>query len=147
MAILDSNIQTGKSWLNESIALFRAKPGKWMSLAAAYVGIFMMIPSLPGFQFFSIITILIWPVFMVVAICMYRNADKNITQNLGDIFASIKPKLQPLITLGGIILVYGVLIGLLLNSDIEGLTGMAKGMEAMTDEKAAMLISAILPLL
>lgn len=147
MAILDSSIQTGKSWLNESIALFKVKPGKWMSLAAVYVAIFMMIPSLPGFQFFSIITVLIWPIFMVVAIAMYRNADKNSTQNLSEIFENIKPKIQPLMALGGIMLLYGLLIGLLLNSDIEGLSGMAKGMEAMTDAKAAMLISAILPFL
>jgi hypothetical protein len=147
MAILDSSIQTGKSWLNESIALFKVKPSKWMSLAAVYVAVFMMIPSLPGFQFFSIITVLIWPIFMVIAIVMYRNVDKDIAQNLSEIFESIKPKIQPLVALGSIVLLYGVLIGLLLNTDIEVLTGMAQDMEVMTDAKAAMLISAILPFL
>ncbi|MDZ4142619.1 MAG: BPSS1780 family membrane protein [Methylotenera sp.] len=147
MAILDSNIQTGRSWMKESVALFKATPGKWMLLAAVYVAVFMMMPSLPGFQFFSLFTILIWPIFMVIAIAMYRNADNNVTQSLSEIIDGIKPKIKSLMVLGGLVLLYGVLISLLLNSDIEGLTGMAKGMEEMTDAQAVALISDILPFL
>lgn len=147
MAILDSNIQTGRSWMNESVALFKATPGKWMLLAAVYVAVFMMMPSLPGFQFFSLITILIWPIFMVIAIAMYRNADHNVTQSVSEIIDSIKPKMKALIVLGSLVLLYGVLISWLLNSDIDGLTGMAKGLDKMTDAQAAALISKILPFL
>jgi hypothetical protein len=147
MAIFDSSIQTGKSWVTESISLFKVAPSKWISLAAVYVAIFMMMPSLPGFQLFSLITILIWPIFMAIAIAMYRNADINLSQNINTIFESIKPKIKLLIVLGGIMLLYGALISLLLNSDIESLMDMAKGMETMRDTQALAFLSKILPFL
>jgi len=140
MAILNSNLQTGKSWMTESIALFKAAPSRWMLLATIYVTIFMMMPSLPGFQVFSIITILIWPIFMVIAIAMYKNADTHVTQNFNSIFDSIKPKMQSLLILGGIVLLYGVLISLLLNSDIESLMGLSKSIENMTETQAVAIL-------
>lgn len=147
MAILETSAKTGKSWISESIALFKLAPNKWILLASAYVAIFMMIPSLPGFQLFSLITILIWPIFMVIPITMYRNADNNITQSLSEIIEMIKPKMRPLIMLGGIFLLYGLLVSLLLNSDIDGLVGMTKGIETMTDTQAEALFQMMLPLL
>ena len=147
MAILETNAQTGKSWISESVALFKAAPSKWMLLASVYVAVFMMIPSLPGFQLFSLVTILIWPIFMVIAIAMYRNADNNITQNLSEIINMIKPKLKLLIILGGIFLLYGMLISLLLNSDVEGLMGMTKSMDKMTDSQAVAILEKMLPFL
>lgn len=147
MAILETSAKTGKSWISESIALFKTSPNKWILLASAYVAVFMMIPSLPGFQLFSLITILIWPVFMVIAIAMYRNADNVITQNLSDIINMIKPKMKPLIILGGIFLLYGMLVSLLLNSDIDGLIGVTKSIDRMTDAQVAALFQMLLPLL
>lgn len=147
MAILETSAKTGKSWISESIALFKLAPNKWILLASAYVAIFMMIPSLPGFQLFSLITILIWPVFMVIAITMYRNADNNIQQSLSEIIGIIKPKIRPLIALGGIFLLYGVLVSLLLNSDIDGLVGMTKSVDHMTDTQAEAILQMMLPLL
>ncbi len=147
MAILETSAKTGKSWISESLALYKSAPNKWILLASAYVAVFMMIPSLPGFQLFSLITILIWPIFMVIAITMYRNADNNVTQTLSEIIAMIKPKMRPLIALGGIFLLYGVLVSLLLNSDIDGLVGMTKSVDRMTDTQAEALFQMMLPLL
>ena len=50
MAILESRTQTGLSWVKESVALFKTAPRKWLLLALAYVGFFMMLPSVPGLQ-------------------------------------------------------------------------------------------------
>jgi hypothetical protein len=147
MAILETSAKTGKSWISESLALYKSAPNKWILLASAYVAVFMMIPSLPGFQLFSLITILIWPIFMVIAITMYRNADNNVTQTLSEVIAMIKPKMRPLIALGGIFLLYGVLVSLLLNSDIDGLVGMTKSVDRMTDTQAEALFQMMLPLL
>lgn len=147
MAILETSAKTGKSWISESIALYKSAPNKWILLASAYVAVFMMIPSLPGFQLFSLITILIWPMFMVVAITMYRNADNNVTQTLSEIITTIKPKIRSLIALGGIFLLYGMLVSLLLNSDIDGLIGMTKSVDRMTDTQAEALFQMMLPLL
>lgn len=147
MAIFETSTKTGRSWISESLALFKATPSKWMLLAAVYVGVFMMIPSIPGFQLFSLITILIWPMFMVIAITMYRNADNNISQNLSEIINMIKPKVKSLIFLGGIFLLYGMLVSLVLNSDVEGLVGMTKSIDKMTDSQAIALLQKILPFL
>lgn len=84
---------------------------------------------------------------MVIAIAMYRNADNVITQNLSDIINMIKPKMKPLIILGGIFLLYGMLVSLLLNSDIDGLIGVTKSIDRMTDAQVAALFQMLLPLL
>jgi len=147
MAIFETSSKTGRSWISESIALFKATPSKWMLLASVYVAVFMMIPSLPGFQLFSLITILIWPMFMVIAIAMYRNADNSISQRLSEIINMIKPKMKPLILLGGIFLLYGMLVSLVLNSDVEGLVGMTKSIDKMTDSQAIALLQKFLPFL
>ena len=64
MAILESRTQTGLSWVKESLALFKTSPRKWLLLALAYVGFFMMLPSVPGLQFLAFVSILLWPVFL-----------------------------------------------------------------------------------
>lgn len=147
MAIFETSTKTGRSWISESLALFKATPSKWMLLASVYVAVFMMIPSIPGFQLFSLITILIWPMFMVIAIAMYRNANNNISQSLSEIINMIKPKAKPLILLGGIFLLYGMLVSLVLNSDVEGLVGMTKSIDKMTDSQAIALLQKFLPFL
>lgn len=147
MAILNSSVETGKSWMTESLALFKAEPSKWMMLASAYVTIFMMLPQLLDSQIFSMMTILIWPFFMVIAIALYKNVDKKIPQTLSDVFDSVKPKLQALLALGGVMLLYGVLVGFLLNSDLERLVNLSKNVEGMTNNQVMMLLNAALPFL
>ena len=85
MAIQESSTKTGVSWVKESVELFKTAPRKWLSLALAYVGLFMMLPSIPGLQLFAFASILIWPVFLAIAIMMYRNADIKKEQNFSEI--------------------------------------------------------------
>ena len=91
MAILHSRTQTGISWVKESVALFKTAPRKWLSVALVYVGLFMMLPSIPGLQFFAFISILIWPVFLAIAIALYRNAEMKKQQNVNEIITQIQP--------------------------------------------------------
>ena len=100
MAILESRTKTGMSWVKESIDLFKTAPRKWLLLALAYVGIFMMLPSIPGLQFFAFISVLIWPVFLAIAMMMYRNADMKKQQNLRDVILHIQPRISQLMALG-----------------------------------------------
>ena len=100
MAILQSRTQTGISWVKESIALFKLSPRKWLMLALAYVGLFMILPTQPGFQFFAFISILLWPVFIAVAMRMFRNAELNKTENLTTILQGLQPKMAVLMLLG-----------------------------------------------
>ncbi|MEO1946574.1 MAG: hypothetical protein ABGW96_03320, partial [Methylophilaceae bacterium] len=62
MAISELRTRTGLSWVRESIVLFKQTPRQWLLLALSYLGIFVFLPSFPGLQLFSFVTILIWPV-------------------------------------------------------------------------------------
>lgn len=146
MAILESRTKTGMSWVKESIALFKTAPRKWLLLALAYVGVFMMLPSIPGLQFFGFISVLIWPVFLAMAIALYRNADMKKQQNLSEIFAHIQPKMSALIALGGACLLYAALISFFLNNDIQALLELAQNKETMTESQMMMFVQKMLPL-
>ncbi len=145
MAILESRTKTGISWVKESIDLFKTAPRKWLLLALAYVGVFMMLPSIPGLQFFAFISVLIWPVFLAIAIMMYRNADMKKQQNLGEIFKQIQPKMSQLMALGAACLLYAVLVSFVLNSDIEGLVALTQNKTEMTEPQVLALMQKMVP--
>lgn len=145
MAILESRTKTGMSWVKESIALFKTAPRKWLLVALAYVGVFMMLPSVPGLQFFAFISVLIWPVFLAIAIMMYRNADMKKQQNLSEIFSLIQPKISQLMALGAACLLYAVLVSFFLNNDIQALVELAQNKENMTESQMAALLQKMLP--
>lgn len=147
MAILQSRTQTGISWVKESLALFKLSPRKWLMLALAYVGLFMILPAQPGFQFFAFISILLWPVFIAVAMRMFRNAELNKTENLTTILQGLQPKMAVLMLLGVLCLLYGAAVSFILNADIQGLAVFAQGSAVMTESKMALLIQKMLPLL
>ncbi|MGB7814886.1 MAG: BPSS1780 family membrane protein [Methylotenera sp.] len=147
MAIHESRTKTGVSWVTESVALFKTAPRKWLLLALAYVGLFMMIPSIPGLQFFAFISILIWPIFLAVAIALYRNADIKKQQNLSEVISMVKPKLSQLMALGGACLLYGVLVSFILNSDIQGLAALTQANTDMSESHMMIFLQKMFPLL
>jgi hypothetical protein len=147
MAILQSRTQTGISWVKESVALFNTAPRKWLSVALVYVGLFMMLPSVPGLQFFALISILIWPVFLAIALAIYRNAEMKKQQTVGEIITQIQPKISQLVALGGACLLYAVLVSFVLNSDLQGLEVLMGNKEKMTESQMMALLQKIFPLL
>ena len=147
MAILQSRTQTGISWVKESVALFKTAPRKWFMLALAYVGLFMMLPSVPGLQFFAFISILIWPVFIVVAIALYRNTEMKKQQTIAEIITQIQPKIQSLIALGLTCLLYAAVVSFVLNSDLQGLESLLGNKEKMTESQMAAFLQKAFPLL
>jgi hypothetical protein len=147
MAIHESRTRTGISWVTESIALFKTAPRKWLMLALAYVGLFMMLPSIPGLQFFAFISVLIWPVFLAIAIALYRNADMKKQQNLSEIINNVQPKMTQLIGLGCSCLLYAAMVSFLLNSDIEGLVALTQNKAEMTESQVLALMQKMVPFL
>jgi hypothetical protein len=147
MAILESRTKTGFSWVTESVALFKSAPRKWLLLGLAYVGLFMMLPSIPGLQFLSFISILIWPVFLAIAIMMYRNADIKKQQNLSEMMQNIQPKMTQLMALGAACLLYAVLVSFVLNSDIEGLVALTQNKAEMTESQMMAIMQKMFPFL
>jgi hypothetical protein len=147
MAILQSRTQTGISWVKESVALFKTAPRKWLFVALVYVGLFMMLPSIPGLQFFAFISILIWPVFLAIATALYRDADMKKQQTVGDIITNIQPKISQLVALGGVCLLYAVLVSFVLNSDMQGLEALVGNKEKMTESQMMAFLQKMFPLL
>ncbi len=147
MAILESRTKTGFSWVTESVALFKSAPRKWLLLGLAYVGLFMMLPSIPGLQFLSFISILIWPVFLAIAIMMYRNADIKKQQNLSEMMQNIQPKMTQLMALGAACLLYAVLVSFVLNSDIESLVALTQNKAEMTESQMMAIMQKMFPFL
>ena len=147
MAILESRTQTGISWIKESIALFKTAPRKWLMLALVYVGLFMMLPSIPVLQFFAFVSILMWPVFLALAIALYRNADMKKQQSLSETMQTIKPKMLQLMALGGACLLYAVLMSFVLNSDLQGLAAMAQNKDKMTESQMMAFMQKVLPVM
>ncbi len=145
MAIQESSTKTGISWVKESVDLFKTAPRKWLSLALAYVGLFMMLPSIPGLQLFAFVSILIWPVFLAMAIMMYRNADIKKAQNFSEIINTIQPKLTQLIALGGACLLYAALVSFVLNSDIQGLAELTQNKTNMTESQMIVFLQKVFP--
>ena len=145
MAIQESSTKTGISWVKESVDLFKTAPRKWLSLALAYVGLFMMLPSIPVLQFFAFVSILIWPVFLAMAIMMYRNADIKKEQSLSEIINIIQPKLPQLIALGGACLLYAALVSFVLNSDIQGLAVLTQNKANMTESQMIVFLQKAFP--
>jgi len=147
MAILESRTKTGTSWAKESLALFKLSPKKWLLLALVYVSLFMMLPSLPGFQVLAIVTVLIWPVFITLAMRMYKNAEYNNTENISDLIAVVQPKITTLMLLGLACLFYGVVVNYFLSADIQRLAIFTQANAEMSESQLASLLQKMMPFL
>jgi len=146
MAILASRTKTGISWVGESIALFKQAPRKWLLLALTYLGVFVFIPSFPGMQIFAFITILIWPVFIAIAIRMYRNNEFQKEENLSAIMQLIQPKMTKLVMLGFVNLAYFIVVSLLLSSDMQVLTDIMNEQKQMTEQEVMQAMQTMIPI-
>jgi len=119
MAILESRIKTGASWVGESLDLFKQAPRQALLLALSYFGIFLFIPSMPGLQVFAFITILMWPAFIVVAMRFYRNVALKKEENLAATKLLIQPKVKDLLALGLVSLFYFLIVSMLLSDELQ----------------------------
>lgn len=147
MAILDSRTKTGISWISESIDLFKQSPRKWLLLALCYLGIFVLIPSMPGLQIFAFITILIWPVFIVIAIRLYRNAEINKGENISTILQLIQPKIKQLLLLGLVCLLYFMVVSIILSADVKALAEIIDKQTQLTEEEMSLAVKTMIPIL
>jgi hypothetical protein len=107
-------------WNKESFMLFKKTPNQSLILSLAYLFIFMLLPSMPMIQIFSIASILIWPIFLVFAVNFYKAHDKNKEENFLAVYEKIKPRLATLLMLGLICLIYAGMVTMVLNSEMQG---------------------------
>lgn len=142
MAILQSRTQTGLNWVKESLALFMQSPRKLTMLAMAYITFFVMLPSALSSLYFVVLTILIFPAFIVLAMLIYKNIDNQSNQKLAEILVKIQLKVPQLMLLGLVSLVYGIVMSYLLSSDMQWLAKMSQVVQTKTpiSEKQASLL-------
>lgn len=145
MAILASRTKTGMSWISESIALFKQSPRKWLMLALVYLGIFVLMPSIPGLQIFAFVTILVWPIFIVVAMRLFRNAELQKVEALSTIMQLIQPKIRTLLMLGLASLLYFVIVNLILSTDMQALAAILEKQNQLSEQELAAAMQTILP--
>ncbi len=146
MAILTSRTKTGISWVGESLALLKQAPRKWLLLALVYLGVFVFIPSFPGLQIFAFVTILIWPIFIAIAIRMYRNAEYQKEENMPAIMQLIQPKLRRLVTLGFVNLLYFIIVSIILSSDMQVLTEIMNEQKQMSEQEVVLAMQTMMPI-
>lgn len=147
MAILESRTKTGISWISESIALLKQAPRKSLLIALSYLAIFVFIPSIPGLQLFALLTILIWPVFIAIAIRMFRNQEVNKIENISAIMQLIQPKMKNLLLLGLLTLVYFIGVSLLFSSDAQVLADILNRQTQMSEQEMATAMQTMMPIL
>ncbi len=147
MAILESRTKTGISWVSESIALFKQAPRRWMLLALSYVGIFILIPSFPGLQIFAFLTIIIWPIFIAVAMRMYRNTEFNKTENLSTILQSLQSNIKKLMMLGFFSLAYFIVVSIIMSADVQALADILDKKAQMNEQEMMLAMQTMTPIL
>ncbi|CAG0949243.1 hypothetical protein MTYP_00083 [Methylophilaceae bacterium] len=117
-----NQFKAGLDWFYRSIMLFRQNPPKWLLVALLYVVLFVILPSIPGMPvLLSLLVILFWPCLLALFIGMYREADLGRETEFGQLVEQIKPNIVRLITLGGVFLAYGILMGVFVRGDAEAL--------------------------
>jgi hypothetical protein len=106
-------------WNKESFLLFKKTPNQSLMLSLTYLFIFMLLPSVPMVQVFSIASILIWPIFLVFAVNFYKIHDKNKNETFLAVYEKIKPRLLTLLALGLICLTYAGVVTMILNAEMQ----------------------------
>ncbi len=146
MAILQSRTRTGISWIAESVALFKQAPRKLMMLALVYLGLFVLLPSMPGLQLLAFVTILFWPAFIAIAMRLYRNVEVQKTENLQAVMQLVQPKLKVLVSLGLVNLLYFVLVSIVLSSDMQVLSNILERQHELNEQELTAAIQTMMPI-
>ncbi|MFM9913355.1 MAG: BPSS1780 family membrane protein [Methylophilaceae bacterium] len=117
-----SKFKIGYNWATTSFSLLKKQPQKWALVALAYVLLFIVLPGFPGFPtLVKLAFILSWPISLALIIGLFREADYGGNATLSDIINNIKPQMSKLLTLGGLCLLYGVLVSMVTKGDAAAL--------------------------
>ncbi len=147
MAILASRTRTGISWIVESVALFKQSPRRWLLLALSYLGLFVLMPSMPGMQIFAFATILTWPVFIAIAMRLYRNVEVKKEESLQAVIQHVQPKAKTLILLGLVNLLYFILVSLILSADMQVLSNILARQHELDEQEMTAAVQTMIPIL
>jgi hypothetical protein len=99
----------GVDWWSEAWALFVKAAGMWIVLAILLIIIFTVIGIIPILG--GLAMALLFPVFMASWVLTARKVEQGGAIELGDLFSAFRgDKVQPLLIIGALLLVFGVAI-------------------------------------
>ncbi len=99
----------GVDWWSEAGALFVKEAGMWIVLAILMIIIFAVIGIIPILG--GLAGALLFPVFMASWVITARKVEQGGAIELGDLFSAFRgDKVQPLLIVGALLLVFGVAI-------------------------------------
>ena len=136
-----SNWQTAMTWVKECVTTIRKQPFKWLSVALAYLMIFLLLPAkLP--VVISYVLALFYPTFLVLAVGLYREEDAGRATSLTTLIHQVKPALKSLLLLGMVCVAYSFVVAYFTEADSVAL-------KVLIDTKAEpkLILSQALPLI
>lgn len=140
----ETNLQQGKRWVRESIALFKVQPHRWMLWSLAYIMLFMVLPSLPRLGVLGLFTVIIWPACMAFVVMLYRQADLGLPIAPGLVIDKLRPHFKTLMSLGLACLIYAVMATFVLGSDLASLVAHAPQKAGMSESQLTTFVEGVL---
>ncbi len=99
----------GVDWWSEAWALFVKEAGMWIVLAILMIIIFTVVGIIPILG--GLVMAVAFPVFMASWVITARKVEQGGAIELGDLFSAFRgDKVQPLLIVGALLLVFGVAI-------------------------------------
>jgi hypothetical protein len=109
-----------------------------------YITIILFIPVLPVLQFFSPITIFLYPFIVLIYIHFYRELDSKRNFDIQHIFNLLKVKFRPLLFIGGLTFIFSTFLSMVFYADLIPNTEEIKSITQFSEKYQLTFIKLIL---
>ena len=133
-----------KNWIYSSLILFRQSVRQSLFLGMLYITIILFIPVLPVLQFFSPITIFLYPFIVLIYIHFYRELDSKRNFDIQHIFNLLKVKFRPLLFIGGLTFIFSTFLSMVFYADLIPNTEEIKSITQFSEKYQLTFIKLIL---
>jgi len=133
-----------KNWIYGSLILFRQSVRQSLFFGMLYITIILIIPALPVLQFFSPITIFLYPFIVLIYIHFYRELDSKRNFDIQHIFNLLKVKFRPLLFIGGLTFIFSTLLSMVFYADLVPNTEEIKSITEFSEKYQLTFIKLIL---
>ena len=133
-----------KNWIYNSLILFRQSVRQSLFLGMLYITIILFIPILPVLQFFSPVTIFLYPFIVLIYIHFYRELDSKRNFDIQHIFNLLKVKFRPLLFIGGLTFIFSTLLSMVFYADLVPKTEEFKSITEFSEKYQLTFIKLIL---
>ena len=132
------------NWIYSSLILFRQSVRQSLFLGMLYITIILFIPILPVLQFFSPVTIFLYPFIVLIYIHFYRELDSKRNFDIKHIFNLLKIKFRPLLFIGGLTFIFSTSLSMIFYADLVTKTEEIKSITEFSEKYQLTFIKLIL---